>query len=114
MFSNAGRSIKKITKLICVFGILFSLGIGVALVVVGADMRDGETLIITGIAIGVLGSVLSWISSLVLYAYGDMAENVYAMASIMVKNEMKKMKTGQPQNREEASTTKSSKDSDSE
>ncbi len=97
MLGNTGSRIKKISQAINLLGILLSLGFGVALIIIGADAVGGETLIITGIAIGVVGSILSWISSLVLFAYGDMAENVHAMASIMVKNEMKKMKTNKPQ-----------------
>ena len=92
---NAGRKVKSLSTAICVIGIIISIGLGITMIIVGDGMHYGEggdTLIVAGIAIGVIGIFLSLVIRLLLYAFGDITENVYAMASIMVRKEMQHKK----------------------
>ena len=80
MFNNIGGKIKGLAKVICWLGIILSVIIGIVLII-GATNRNGyyrytdTTTIIYGIIVIVVGSLLSWIGSFVLYGFGELVDN---------------------------------------
>ena len=74
MFDNIGNKIKGLAELICWIGILISVII--ALILVFAGYSDGDGLVLfLGIAIGVAGSLFSWIGSFAVYGFGELVQN---------------------------------------
>ena len=67
MFDNIGAKIKKLAEIITIGGIIVSVLIGT----MSGDFR--------GIVIALLGSLGSWISSFVLYGFGELIEKVTAI-----------------------------------
>lgn len=78
MYSNIGKKIQKLAMVCAILGIIASIAIGSVLI----KMSDGgyyfgtnETLLTIGIVVIVLGSILSWVLSFVLYGFGRLVEN---------------------------------------
>lgn len=69
MFSNIGSKIKALATFVTCVGIVGSIIIG--MVIIGND----EDLALLGIIIMAVGSLLAWISSFVLYGFGQLVEN---------------------------------------
>lgn len=69
MFDNIGSKIKKLAELLCWIGMLLSIIGGVIL------MYAVDSLVPVGTAIVFIGPLLSWISSFVLYGFGELVEN---------------------------------------
>lgn len=91
MYTNVGSKIKTLAKVICVLGIIGSVMMGITMIAGDSGMGyyygSGNMLIFPGFMMIVLGSVLSWASSLALYAFGEMTENVAAMKNSLQKPE---------------------------
>ena len=68
MFDNIGGKIKTLAQVICWIGIACSVVFGIAVVA-------NEYTRLLGIAIIVLGPLLSWVSSFLLYGFGQLIEN---------------------------------------
>lgn len=85
MFNNIGSKIKGLASVICFGGIILCIIIGI--VVAALD----EDLILAGFAIMILGALLSWVSSFVLYGFGELIENsaIIAGKETLNKNEYK-------------------------
>lgn len=100
MFDNVGSKIKALASFFCWGGIIASIIGGIILI--GLD----EDLIFAGIAVIVIGSLLSWISSFVLYGFGELVAN----SAIIAGKEGKIVVGGQsgnavaPQNKSEKIT----------
>lgn len=100
MFDNVGSKIKGLASFFCWGGIIASIIGGIILI--GLD----EDLIFAGIAVIVIGSLLSWISSFVLYGFGELVAN----SAIIAGKEGKIVVGGQsgntvaPQNKSEKIT----------
>ncbi len=77
MFDNTGRKIKVMAKILAWIGIILSVIGGGALMF----LFDGE-LVFIGVAIMIVGSLVSWVSSWFLYGYGEIIENTYLMVSL--------------------------------
>ena len=69
MFDNIGGKIKTLAKVGCWIGIIAFIITGIVL------MAIDEDLILDGILTAVVGSLLSWVSSFVLYGFGQLVEN---------------------------------------
>ena len=100
MFSRIGKKIMKLAKVICWFGIVCSVLLGASVIAIGfmpaetavitetAQMSKAATLaelnkgmlVALGVFVAAVGSLGSWIGSWLLYAFGDMAENLRKMA----------------------------------
>lgn len=100
MFDNVGSKIKALASFFCWGGIIASIIGGIILI--GLD----EDLIFAGIAVIVIGSLLSWVSSFVLYGFGELVVN----SAIIAGKEGKIVVGGQsgntvaPQNKSEKIT----------
>lgn len=78
MYSNIGKKIQRLAAVCAIIGIVASIIGGAVLI----KMSDGgyyrgvdETLLTIGIAVIILGSLLSWVLSFVLYGFGRLVEN---------------------------------------
>ena len=84
MFDNIGGKIKGLAKFFCWLGIIASVIGGIAIIVAGAQMNSYyysysssviTTAILSGIAVMVFGSLISWIGSFLLYGFGQLVDN---------------------------------------
>lgn len=83
MFKNIGSKIQGLAVLETGLGIMASILIG------GIIMSQDESTIFLGFVIIILGSILSWISSFLLYGFGKLIENsdyLVQNTDIMVKD----------------------------
>ncbi len=84
MFDNIGGKIKALAKFITWAGIIGSVIAGI--VVIGAGGRNiygygySGSFVLQGILTMVLGSLAAWISSFVLYGFGELIEQTAAIA----------------------------------
>ena len=76
MYKNAGKNIKDIVK--TVVGIQIFGYIVLALAIIFSYPSD--TAFIFGMIVGGVGCFFAWLSGLILYAYGDIADNVKILA----------------------------------
>ncbi|MBR2883429.1 MAG: hypothetical protein IKB93_01435 [Clostridia bacterium] len=77
MYSNIGKKIQKLAMVCAILGMIGSVSIGGSLIS-SADnsiLGTNEFLIVIGIIVIVLGSILSWVLSFVLYGFGRLVEN---------------------------------------
>ena len=91
MYTNVGAKVKALAKVICLLGIIGSVIMGITMIAGGSGMSvyygNGNMMVIPGLLMIVLGSVLSWASSLALYAFGEMTDNVAAIKKRMEQSE---------------------------
>ena len=85
MFDNIGSKIKTLAKVVCWIGIIGSVIAGIAMI---ATM--GSVGVLSGLLTIVLGALLSWVGSFVLYGFGEMVENSDIRTELAVKAEMGK------------------------
>ena len=85
MFDNIGSKIKTLAKVVCWIGIIGSIIAGIAMI---ATM--GSVGVLSGLLTIVLGTLLSWVGSFVLYGFGEMVENSDIRTELVVKAEMGK------------------------
>ena len=69
MFDNIGGKIKTLAKVVCWIGIIACIITGIVLIAMDEDS------ILVGILTAVVGPLLSWVSSFVLYGFGQLVEN---------------------------------------
>lgn len=88
MFTNIGKKIKVLAKVLCWIGIIGGIISGISLIAVGASgagfsasyygsssFVGGGALIAVGVVMLILLPLLAWVSSFVLYGFGEMVEN---------------------------------------
>lgn len=82
MFSNIGGKIKLLSKILCWVGIALSIILGVVILTSGETVRvtlNGDLVSTSNVPAGIImivgGSLLSWISSLFAYGFGQLIEN---------------------------------------
>lgn len=88
MYKNIGGKIKGLAKFFCTLGIIFSILI--ALLLVGLGMMNGDTTTLIVCAIGgvvyaFLGSLIAWLSTIMLYAFGQQVEMQEKSAVLLEK-----------------------------
>lgn len=95
MFEEPGHKLKTVAKILCWLGII---GTVIAAVTLGKD-RYGDFDLLSFALILVIGCVTSYISSLVLYGFGEMIENTSGISGhtsrILVKLEGIEQSAGQ-------------------
>lgn len=72
MFENIGGKIKKLAIVLTVIGIIASFVVGILMAVAASNLHQSQ---LGGILVIILGSILSWISSFVLYGFGQLIES---------------------------------------
>ena len=85
MFNRAGNSIKKIVKAVTAIQIIISVVLGITgwAVISGNRGSGGFFVALLIIAIGCFSA---WLSGLLLYAYGDIADNVELIREAITEN----------------------------
>ncbi|MEG1262861.1 MAG: hypothetical protein RSD95_12670 [Clostridia bacterium] len=82
MYQNIGKKIKGIAKFYAWMGVFFSV-VYAAIIMIGGvpDVQIGMTgRIIAGIVVLAMGSLIAWISSWLVYGFGELIENVKKIA----------------------------------
>ena len=87
MFKNMGGKIKGWTKFVCWMGIIISILAGIGMAIAGVQAGDEAAAIVSGIAVAVVGFLISWIGSFVAYGFGEMVENSTIQAALMLREE---------------------------
>lgn len=82
MFTNIGGKIKFSTKVLCWLLIILFVIMGIASLISGA--------ILPGIILLVVGPLTAWVSSFVLYGFGELVENSCIQTNLMIKQDMEK------------------------
>lgn len=88
MFDNVGGKIKRFAKIVCRIGIIGSVigGIGCFVASSGARHSMQTTLILSGFAVIIVGSLLSWLGSLFTYGFGELIEQTTAINAKLQHN----------------------------
>lgn len=73
MFENVGRKIKMLAKIMCGMGMGLSLILALVAIMYTERFFPG-TSIIWGFLVLLIGSLVSWISSLFMYGFGESIE----------------------------------------
>ena len=73
MFYNVGRKIKSLAKTFTWIGIIFSVSLGIVISVTAP--LNAVLAFLLGVLIALAGSVLSWMTFLCLYGFGQLIEN---------------------------------------
>ena len=86
MFNNIGDKLRSLAVAIC------WIGIGVFIILGAAAMYMGFKMHIAGLAAGgvlvfILGPILSWVSVLVLYAFGDLVSDVQEIKELLYQTD---------------------------
>ena len=68
-YSNIGDKIKNLAQVLFVLGAIVDISLGIIL------MGTDEDLIIFGLLLILLGPVVTWVSSWLLYGFGQLIEN---------------------------------------
>lgn len=78
MFENIGRKIKGLTKIICWVGIIASIVAAIAMMSMGEDV-----LLVIGIIMLVVGPIMSWVSSFIMYGFGELVDRATSVEQIL-------------------------------
>lgn len=81
MYENAGRKISGLANVICILGIVLSILIAIAMASMDEDNIFGALII------AVLGSVVSWLSALVLAGFGELISNSAEIRDLLQKRD---------------------------
>lgn len=73
MFEKIGFKIKFLAKICCFLGIIISVIAGISLIIAANELYI-DVLVIVGIAVIILGSLISWVSSFLLYGFGELID----------------------------------------
>jgi len=72
MYKNIGKKIKTLAKVLAWIGIMLSVLFGLALIL----LDEGETqTTVAGVFYILLGPVISWLGSLMMYGFGQLVDN---------------------------------------
>lgn len=88
MFTNIGGKIKELAKVICYVGIAISVVAGISMIGSGRN----SAMVGTGVAVMIVGSLVSWIGSFFAYGFGELIENTTVIAELAAKADAEKNK----------------------
>ena len=92
MFKNIGGKIKGLAKVICYVGIAISVIAGIFMIGFGSSSYNGDTMIVMGCVVMIMGSLVSWIDSFFAYGFGELIENTTVIAELAAKADAEKNK----------------------
>jgi len=77
LFKNAGPKLKVLAKISFVISLIIGEIIGIVAIAAGADSYYGGGVFITiGVILVIISPLLAWLSAIVVYAFGELCENV--------------------------------------
>lgn len=88
MFKNIGGKIKGLAKVICIVGIAISVVAGISMIGSGYN----GAMVGMGLAVMIVGSLVSWIGSFFAYGFGELIENTTVIAELAAKADAEKNK----------------------
>lgn len=77
MYSNIGKKIKGLAKIIAIGGITVSVIGGIILFVYLLDSWHTEDYAFVGLIVAVVGSVICWLSGFFVYGYGELIDQTH-------------------------------------
>lgn len=83
MFTNIEKKIKTLAKVLTWIGIVGSVLTGLMFIIAGLSRGAGGAGVALGILMMALGSLGAWISSMALYAFGQLVEDTKATRELM-------------------------------
>lgn len=83
MFNNIGKKIKTLAKIICWVGIILSIFLGFLIAISFKNILTG---ILFLMFYAVFGSLLSWVGSFSLFAFGELVDNSKIMVGLQKEN----------------------------
>ena len=92
MFKNIGGKIKDLAQVICYLGIALSVVAGTVMIGFGSSSYDGDTMVVMGCVVMIVGSLVSWIGSFFAYGFGELIENTTVIAELAAKADAEKNK----------------------
>lgn len=92
MFKNIGGKIKDLAQVICYLGIAISVVAGIVMIGFGSSSYDGDTMVVMGCVVMIVGSLVSWIGSFFAYGFGELIENTTVIAELAAKADAEKNK----------------------
>ena len=96
MYDNIGGKIKGLAKWVCIIGSIIMAISGIVC------MGQGEDSIPVGILLLILGPVLCWISSWILYGFGELIEKISNIERTMSGNEKSQVQANSDSKRRES------------
>jgi len=73
LYSNIGKKLKTLAKILALVGVIICILGGIGIIVVGILSNDSFTIIISiigGLALALIGSLCVWIESWLLFGFG--------------------------------------------
>ena len=89
MFENIGQKIKTFAKVICWLGIVCSCIAGIVILIITEFWDFGIVYLLLSLGVVGVGSVLSWVSSLCVYGFGELIVKVTQIEQNMRDGENK-------------------------
>ncbi|MBE5776017.1 MAG: hypothetical protein E7326_00740 [Clostridiales bacterium] len=83
MFDNIGGKIKNLARTTCILGIIGSIIVAIALF---SSNSNYEPTIGAGFAWLIIGPLVSWLSCLTLYGFGELVENSTAILNTLTSS----------------------------
>ena len=86
MYKDVGKSIKKFASVLCAIGIIFSILGGIAVALAGMNgalsipVAQTSVSIAMGVFVAAVGSLLAWLSNLLLYGFGELVDKTAEIA----------------------------------
>ena len=89
MFKNPGKKLKVIAKVFFWIYLVIFVAAGLAMMFAGGDLAksSGMPPILTGIIIIVVGFIIAWLSTLMLYAVGSAVADIHAIKKAQCKED---------------------------
>ena len=92
MFTYIGGKIKEVAQVICFLGIAISVVAGIVMIGFGSFSYNGDKTFCMGLAVMIVGSLVSWIGSFFAYGFGELIENTTVIAELAAKADAEKNK----------------------
>ncbi len=87
MYDNIGRKIKNLAAIIAFIQAIIPITIGILMIISSMDSKDGS--VVPGVLVMVIGSILAWISSWLLYGFGELIEKACDIEYYLRRNSHK-------------------------
>ncbi|MDD4011093.1 MAG: hypothetical protein PHI83_03010 [Sphaerochaetaceae bacterium] len=83
MYNNIGKKIKAVAKAVCILGIIASMiaGLGYGIL----EGRSMAEIALIPLAAIIVGSLVSWVSSFMLYGFGELVDKTSEIADSLRK-----------------------------
>lgn len=108
MFNEIGKKIKKLAFILCVICIGLCIIGGIYIVILGGE--EDSLFILIGLAVAVVGSLLAWIGSFLLYGYGELIDNttnIKELIQSIKNNELKNLQIQTPSSQKKSTPSNS-------